>query len=641
MKKITIILLLLTTGLLATSAQQVLTLSGMWDFATGDETVQKKGKTVSVVPRSHYDDVIELPGSAFTNDKGTSESGVVWYRKKVYVSKDWKGRRITLFLERPHIETTVYINGRKAGHQTSHSTPHRYDLSKLIKAGQQNEIAIRVCNSIENMGGRQELHSVTDQSQDNWNGITGRMELQAQWKHLNIRSVDIAPAHNLQSYRVEVKLENHIPLIRILPFYDYNVQLIVKEWKDGKPGAVLQKSYANLIGWANKVVFNMPGLRQLEPWDEFHPNIYHLTILAGEDVYETTFGLRCIDTEGRKVRTNGRPLFLRGTMENSCFPETGYPPTDKDSWLRIMRKCKTWGLNLMRFHNYCPPEAAFQAADEVGIYLQPEVPLWLGQGKDVDQYLKNELKRISDTYGHHPSLCLLPTSPKEGEDTLLASIEELPPGFTLQKEGARGELWDNKAAHLEAFRNLFVQGGMAPMADSFMDSLRMQTLYYKYQIERNMCTSDYVGFLLPSLNDCSRQGTAIVGPLDAHWKEKGYVTARKWKEFCNAQVVLARFPRFVFTTADTLRVPIEMINAIYGNLLPCATTWQVFQNDSIMYQTGMFPSKAIPIGKGTQLGTVVLPLDSVKAPAKMTLCAIVGNTVLNHWDFWVYDSPPS
>ena len=770
MKRRYTILALMAALLLPARAQQIISLSGMWDFATGDETTLKRGKTISVAPRTKYADAVELPGSMLTNDKGTPVStetqwtgslydssyyfnprmelyrrqgqmkfpffltparhyvGAAWYRRKVYVPKDWKGQRIKLFLERPHIETTVYVNGKEAGHQMSLSTPHTYDVSKLIKAGQQNDIAIRVYNGIENVGVGQDSHSVTDQTQGNWNGIVGRIELQAQWHKLNIRRVQITPAPDLKTYQVAVELENHIPTVRVMPLYDYPITLKVREWKNGQPGKVLQSTSVIAEG-KEMLVFTINtkcnplekgGPKELEPWDEFHPNLYHLTIEAGDDVYETTFGLRHISIEGRQMRINGRPLFLRGTVENCCFPETGYPPTDKDEWLRIMRKCKEWGLNHIRFHSYCPPEAAFQAADEVGIYLQPEGPSWpnhgvkLRRGQVIDKYLMEESKRIVDAYGHHPSFVMMAAGNEPAGDwvsycrdwvkemhqydsTKVYCGASVGGGWAWDdgseyhvKGGARGLDWDNhapqstddytqgilfprnykdslpnetpiiaheqgqwcafpdfkeiaqykgayKAANFEIFRDLLAQGGMASMAEKFlMASGRLQTLCYKYEMERNLRTPDYAGFQLLSLNDYSGQGTALVGPLNVHWEEKGYVNAREWREFCNAIVALARFPRFVYTTADTLRVPLEMMNAAYGNLVPCTTTWQLMQNDTTLYATDTLAATPVPMGKNTQLGTIVLPLDSIKAPAKMTLYVAVENIIQNHWDFWVY-----
>ena len=94
-----------------------------------------------------------------------------------------------------------------------------------------------------------------------------------------------------------------------------------------------------------------------------------------------------------------------------------------------------------------------------------------------------------------------------------------------------------------------------------MSSGRLQTLAYKYEIERNLRTNGYAGFVLLGLNDYSGQGTALVGPLNVHWKEKGYVDASEWTEFCNDVVPLAKFPKFVYSSSDTLRVPVEVYNA--------------------------------------------------------------------------------
>ena len=161
------------------SAQEVISLAGSWDLSLNDST--------------HYDDYVMLPGSLLTNGKGdpvtadtrwtgstydssyyfnpwmeqyrregnvkfpfflTPEKhfvGKAWYRKRVYIPRNWKNQRVTLFLERPHIETTVYVNGREVGHQMSLSTPHQYDVTQSLIPGQRNTIAICVYNGIENV----------------------------------------------------------------------------------------------------------------------------------------------------------------------------------------------------------------------------------------------------------------------------------------------------------------------------------------------------------------------------------------------------------------------------------------------------------------------------------------------------------
>jgi hypothetical protein len=766
-KKLLLICFLLSATTLR--AQQVISLAGMWDFAIGDERPQND-KAV----RRHFDDFITLPGSMLTNDKGDPVSlntqwtgslydssyyynprlepfrqqgalkfpffltpakhyvGAAWYRKKVYVPDSWKGQRITLFLERPHIETTVFVNGQQVGHQMSLSTPHRYDVSKYIKGGHQNEIAIRVYNGIENVGVGQDSHSVTDQTQGNWNGIAGRMELQAQWKKLNIKRVQIVPNADLSSVKIRVELENHIPMVRVMPLYDYYVSATITSIGDGSQKG-MKRSKQVYIDAKDEVEFtfnaradllsNRPNKSDLQPWDEFRPNLYKLTIEGGDDVYETTFGMRHISIKDRQFYINGRPLFLRGTVENCCFPETGYPPTDKESWLAIMKKCKEYGLNHIRFHSYCPPDAAFQAADEVGIYLQPEGPSWpnhgvrLRRGQVIDEYLLEESKRIIDEYGHHPSFVMMAAGNEPAGDwvsycndwvktmhqydsTKVYCGASVGGGWAWDngseyhvKGGARGLDWDRrapssdddyyaailhprnykeqtpnntpiiaheqgqwcafpdfkeisqytgvyKAANFELFRSLLAQNGMAGQAEKFlMASGRLQTLCYKYEIERNMRTPDYAGFQLLSLNDYSGQGTALVGPLNVHWKEKGYVNPRQWKDFCGPLVVLARFPKFVYTTNEQLDVPIEVMNAIYSDLKPCATVCQLWLNDSSLLRQDTLSVKRVPIGKNNSMGTYSLPLNNMPAPAKLTLRVALANTVQNSWDFWVY--PPT
>ena len=737
---------MLMMGLCGLQAQQIISLEGSWDFAVGDS--------------AHYDDYVMLPGSMLTNGKGndvdvntpwtgslydsafyfnpymepyrqkgrmkfpfflTPEKhyvGTAWYRKYVYVPKDWSDQRIMLMLERPHIETTVFVNGHEVGHQMSLSVPHRYDVTKYIRKGESNEIAIKVYNGIENVCVGQDSHSVTDQTQGNWNGIAGRIELQAQWKKLNIKRVRIIPLVAESAVIVEVKLENHVDGLRFFPMYDYNVKANIREVHDGQPGKVVMSSKVMAEGSRIRLRFDLGD--KMKYWDEFHPNLYRLTVEAGETAYETLFGLRDIKVKGRQMLINGRPLFLRGTVENCCFPETGYPPTDEDEWMRIFKKCKEYGINHVRFHSYCPPEAAFTAADHVGIYLQPEGPSWpnhgvrLRRGMKIDQYLLEESKRIIDEYGHHPSFVMMAAGNEpagdwvtycndwvkqmhEYDSTKVYCGASVGGGWAWDggseyhvKGGARGLDWDKKApssdddyysgiefprnykketanqtpiiaheqgqwcafpdfketaqytgvykaSNFEIFRDMLRDNGMEQMAEKFlMASGRLQTLCYKYEIERNLRTKDYAGFQLLGLNDYSGQGTALVGPLNVHWREKGYCTASQWREFCNPFVLLARFPKFVYTNDETLRIPVEAYNACYADLEGVTASYYIADDTMRVYHGGRFETTLVPVGKNHEMGIVEYDLSAVSQPTKLTLCVKVGNIIKNHWDFWVY-----
>ena len=159
----------------------------------------------------------------------------------------------------------------------------------------------------------------------------------------------------------------------------------------------------------------------VQAWDEFHPNLQHLILrLTGEqadDQRQIAFGLREIKADGIKILLNGGEINLRGTHHGGDFPLTGYPATDVDSWKKIIQICKDYGLNHIRFHSWCPPDAAFTAADELGFYLQPECGMWnsFTPGNAISKMLELETARIMRAYGNHPSFVLLsPTNEPAG-----------------------------------------------------------------------------------------------------------------------------------------------------------------------------------------------------------------------------------
>lgn len=318
------------------------------------------------------------------------------YSRKIDIPADWKKKDITLILERPHIETEVYINGKLAGRDSSLSVPHRFDVTSYIKPGHSNDITIKIYNGIENVCVGQDSHSVTDQTQGNWNGIVGRMELEARPK-AHIKNVAVFP--RLSDKAIDVK-------VRLAGVKKDKVDLTLTV--DGN-----EKKYKSMPVNDGYVTLRYPMGDDIRLWDEFTPNLYTLSVSLGDDVVKETFGMREIEIAGRYFKINGRTTYLRGTVENCDFPLTGYPPTDVESWLRVFEKCKDYGLNHVRFHSFCPPEAAFIAADMVGMYLQPEGPSWpnhgvkLGNGMSIDRYLLEETQRMVEEYGNHPSFTML------------------------------------------------------------------------------------------------------------------------------------------------------------------------------------------------------------------------------------------
>ena len=109
---------------------------------------------------------------------------------------------------------------------------------------------------------------------------------------------------------------------------------------------------------------------------EDSPVMHELEVEAGDARICRRFGLRRVTHHGRELRINGKILYLRGRHDGMVFPNTGYAPMDVNSWRRHLQCARDYGLNHVRFHTCCPPEAAFTAADLIGMYLQPELPFW-------------------------------------------------------------------------------------------------------------------------------------------------------------------------------------------------------------------------------------------------------------------------
>ncbi len=331
--------------------------------------------------------------------------GAVWFEREITIPKHWQGMNLELFLERCHWETQLWVDGKQVGTHHGLGTPHRYDLTTFLSPGK-HRIALRVDNRIKEIDPGINAHSVSDHTQSNWNGIIGELALKAR-PHLHIKSLQVYP--ELNKKEVLVKMQFAVPEAGSHP-----VSIDLEVCGHGK---VIRASQEAKVTNGQEVLMTVAMGDDVKLWDEFNPNRYTLKARVsdthGSHTQETTFGMREISHAGGRLHINGKPIFLRGTLECCIFPKTGYPPTDVDSWLKIIDICRNHGLNHIRFHSWCPPKAAFEAADQRGFYLQAECSAWpnhttsLGDGAPIDRFLYHEASRMIEEYGNHPSFCLM------------------------------------------------------------------------------------------------------------------------------------------------------------------------------------------------------------------------------------------
>jgi len=334
--------------------------------------------------------------------------GAAWYQRDIDIPSNWKDRHFTLFLERAHWQSAVWVDDKEFPANNSLVASHVTDLGTLTPG--MHRLTIRLDNrtQLPATGHLIDSHSISDSLGATWNGIVGKIELRSK-SPVWIKDVQVFPDITNGSARVVVSIGNltgksgHGGLSYIKGPFDASFQIPSTAW------AIDWETN----GGKKEITFDLRGGSNL--WDEFHPTMQKFTvILSGNgklDSREVTFGLRQITTHDKDILINNRPVNLRLTHFGGDFPLTGYPAMDVPSWKKIIQACKDYGFNGIRFHSWCPPEAAFEAADEIGFYLQPECGLWADFGSPVmKQWLEDETAHILAAYGNHPSFILLSPS---------------------------------------------------------------------------------------------------------------------------------------------------------------------------------------------------------------------------------------
>ncbi len=318
--------------------------------------------------------------------------GTAIYQRDIYITHEMAAQPLQLLFERVMWRSRLAIDGRDIGQmQESLVAPHHFLINDGLTEGR-HTLTLTIDNSkLHDISVDNLAHSYTNDTQIMWNGVLGRMELNIQ---PFISDVQVYPDIDHQQAIVKVKTNVTKKEPTLLFMLDGRT---VKPVKTGPDEYLLPISDMRL-------------------WSEFQPHLYAFTVtplaashapLASKTV---TFGMRSFKAQGNRLLINGQPTFLRGTLECCIFPLTGTPPTDERGWMKVFTTAREYGLNHLRFHSWCPPEAAFRVADKMGFYCQVELPNWsLTVNKDsaTARFLYNEFDNIIRHYGNHPSLCII------------------------------------------------------------------------------------------------------------------------------------------------------------------------------------------------------------------------------------------
>lgn len=650
-------ILIACLGLVSLGLQaQSISLAGEWNV--------ELGKSGSAFAKSKHASQGEakraiLPGTIDTNHLGfapkdTMETthltrlyaykGAARYSRTINIPKDWKKKPVELFLERTR-PTWVYVDGELVDSCNFISTPQRYLLPKKVKPGKHLlEIVVDNGRGVpDQVYGSS--HAYTEDTQTNWNGIIGRIELQL--------------ASSADSKSTEVPA-----------------------------GAIPSRSVAS------PTALQMPDFAK-----DFH-------------------------IEGAHFFANGHRIFLRGKHDAAVWPLTGHVEMSVEGWMKYLGTCKEYGINHVRFHSWCPPEAAFVAADSLGIYLQPELPFWGSFDKKDERlmaFLHQEGENILREYGHHPSFRMMALGNELWGDIdkmkeFVDDFRKIAPdkyytfgsnyylGYQGVKEGMDyfttcrigGEGWGKYNTHtrgsfsfadaydggminhfhpnstmnfdeacdkagipiishetgqfqtypdyremkkytgvlhpynFEVFRRRLAAVGMLSQADDFHKASGLWSVkLYKADIEMDLRTRNMAGFQLLDIQDYPGQGSAFVGILDAFMESKGITTPEEWRQWCSPVVPLLEVEKFCFEDGEKIQAKVKVANyggsSLYGKKLK----WKIGDAEGVMniftYDEGL-----IDVG-------VLDEAISVDKPTKLLLTLnIEGTEARNSYELWIY-----
>jgi len=669
-------------------------LAGQWNFKLDPQGVGQASEWFTL----DLTDQILLPGSCEQRGYGIKTTkpsegrltrsikyeGKAWYQKEINVPASWKKKRIELFLERCHWESNVWVDDKPVGMLNSLCTPHIHDLG-ILKPGK-HRLSICIDNTYKIPIGTWG-HSITEDTQGNWNGIIGRLELIA---------TDPVWIKNVQVFSTVLKVSIGN--------------------QTGKSVKAKIESQDTIIP-SGGCTIELPFTRKEKPWDEFVPTMRSISINLKTDKWNDTkivsYGTRDIRIKNQQFNLNDRPVYLRGTVDECVYPLTGYPPMDKKSWVRVLKICQSYGLNFMRFHSWCPPEAAFEAGDDLGFFFQVELPLWtmdtppFGQHPVRDNFVRDELTLILDAYGNHPSFVFMAMGNESSgtldELTRLGRAKDARHFYRCEKgnteetgdyfeTGQRGILgprtdWDRRSfssgwiakwngsdegdkhsdnvlvptmAHevgqwcmypdfdeikkytgtlrpfnFEGYKKSLEAHHMLDQAKSFAQaSGKFSVLLYKDEIEASLRTYPYGGIQILDARDYPGQGTAIVGWLDAFWDSKNLILPTEFRRFCAPTVCLMRIPKRTFTTNEPFVANAEI--AHYGpNAIEIYPEWTISDSKGFIIANGTLPGRKIETGCNTQLGIINASLSKVKTPEKLIVTLSAAGTS-NSWEIWAY-----
>ena len=626
MKKIITILTFTAVFLTVNASDYVVSLAGQWHFA-----LDSNG-TMTVA--SPLNDTVTLPGTTDTNQKGTplnrfdetthlsrhySYKGRAWYSRDVNFPTAWSGKPVTLLLERTKY-TEVYLDGQLIGCSNDISTPQHYTLP--YSEGR-HTITIMVDNGShlpEQIYASS--HACTEDTQTNWNGIIGKIELRVGHQMPNIyrpatKPLTIEGRHfRLDGKKVFLRgkhdacvwpLTGHVPMDYASWFNylqrcaDYGINHVrFHSWCPPEEAFVAADSLNIILQpelpfWGDfndkdsiLMAFLHKEGENILRWYGHHKSFRMFAL--GNELWGSIDKMKAFVDDFRRIAPD--KLYTFGS--NYYLGYQGVKPG-----MDYFTTCRVGGEAWGSYNTHTRGSFSFADAFDGGI---------------INHFRPNGRQNFEEG-------CARSSVPVISHES--AQFQTYPDYNEIKKY--TGVL---RPCNMEVFRQRLTDAGMANQADAFhRASGRWSYLLYKQDIEMDLRTPNMAGFQLLDLQDYPGQGSAYVGILDAFMDSKGICTKDEWRQFCSPIVPLLVCDAYCFTFSEGIHGRIQVANYGGSSLLGHKVRWTC---------AGQQGELTIPDGDGLMdIGSFDVDLTHLKKATRMKLTLQIGD-YKNSYDLWAY-----
>ena len=672
-------------------------LDGTWDFATdpGRKGLAAKwflpGAVLPdarkiLVPGCWEAQGVGGPGKSIpsTPEKSVyqlrgSHVGTAWYRKRVDIPKSFAGRRVRLKIGGLHVQGWLWVNGAYVAHVENYCGAYKYDVTDLISPGKAATIAVMVRNDVTSGKG---LFGWIHR----FGGLYRGVEIDATGP-VFLDNVHVEGRFDARSAAVHVKLRSTAPKANC------RVEATVLTL-DGKP-AGRGAAEARLGGEGVADVVVQVPLKPFTPWSPARPHLYKAQIVlkvAGETVdgWTERFGVRKWEVRGGQFHLNGRPFFVRGFGDDYIYPLTIASPADRKVHRKHLATAKAFGFNYARLHTHCEVPEYFQAADEVGILVQPELPYY-GSGpsarsKDKKWFRpKADLTELITHYRRYVSLATYcggneghMGSPIDRELYQLAKKLD-PTRLFLHQDGGRKNSPENsdfdtlphtktdqRPWFVHEYANLATDfdlrlrptytGVMLPpgeparfrkeLAESGLDlqwgyacldaGNALQRIWQKRHLEGLRMRPAGDGYTYWTIVDCGHPSSQ--GLFTQFWRPKAGSSAARFQQFNGATALPAKFtpPERILAEGDTLKVQWWISHFGEAPIRRGTLNWKLRAGDKTL-ASGKASDIAADIGHVKPVGEAAATIPPLTQPVKARLeVALADTKVTNDWEVWLF-----